>query len=172
MSIREICVLILLANFIQSQTSLNQTTFSSSAVNAIGEDVIINATIGQGFVGEQQSDNTILSAGLWGSISSILLEVDDLVPMEFAISNAYPNPFNPTVNIDFSIPEVADINIQIFDLLGRSVFSHKQQFSAPGNYKFKWNGLTNSGTSIASGVYLVNISHKSNLYQQKITYLK
>ena len=158
--------------YCQAQTSIKQTTISSSAVNANGESTILSGTVGQAFVGEQQSDNSILSAGLWGSISSILLGIDDLIPMEFSLTNAYPNPFNPTVNIDFEIPEQSDINIKIFDLLGRNVFTHKQVFSAPGKYRFKWHGVNNSGLLISSGIYLVTIQYKTNLYKQKITYLK
>ena len=158
--------------YCQAQTSLKQTTISASAINANGENTKLMGTIGQVFVGEQQSDNSILSAGLWGSISSILLGIDDLIPMEFSLTNAYPNPFNPTVNIDFEIPEQSDINIKIFDLLGRNVFTHKQVFSAPGKYRFKWHGVNNSGLLISSGIYLVTIQYKTNLYKQKITFLK
>ena len=164
--------LLLFTGLCYPQSSLELPTFSSGSFHSGGENNSLDGSLGQVFVGKQQSDNTILSAGLWGSVSSMLLGVDDILPVEFSISKAYPNPFNPTVNVDFSLPEAADINIEIYDLMGRSVFTHKQQFSAPGNYKFKWNGLTNSGTSIASGVYLVNINHKSKLYQQKITFLK
>jgi len=163
---------LILISFCSAQTSLKQPTISSSAINASGESAILSGTVGQVFVGDQQSDNTILSAGLWGSISSILLGIDDLIPMEFSLSNAYPNPFNPTVNIDFEIPEQSDINIKIFDLLGRNVFTHKQVFSAPGKYRFKWHGVNNSGLLISSGIYLVTIQYKTNLYKQKITFLK
>ena len=55
--------------YCQAQTSLKQTTISSSAVNANGESVVLSVTVGQVFVGEQQSDNSILSAGLWGKQS-------------------------------------------------------------------------------------------------------
>ena len=154
------------------QSSLELSTFSSGSFQSKGEKSSLYGSSGQVFVGEHQSDNTILSAGLWGSVSLIFFGADDILPLEFSISKAYPNPFNPTVNVDFSLPEAADINIQIFDLMGRIVFTHKQQFSTPGYYKFKWSGRTNRGTSIASGVYLVNINHKSKFYQQKITFLK
>ena len=158
--------------FCHAQTTLQQPTFSSSAVQANSQSSILIGTSGQVFVGKGTSESTILVAGLWGSISSILLGVDDLIPLEFSLSNAYPNPFNPTVNIDFTIPEQTDVNIQIFDLLGRNVFTHKQTFSTPGNYNFKWHGMKNTGVSVASGIYLVNIQHKSKFYQQKITFLK
>ena len=124
--------IILLSFFCQAQTSLKQTTISSSAVNANGESVIISGTVGQTFVGESESNSTVLSAGFWGSVESVLLSVDDVIPTEFAISSAYPNPFNPTVNIDFSIPEESVVYIKIFDLLGRNIFNHEENFKAPG----------------------------------------
>ena len=80
---------------------LKQTTFSTSAINASGDNSVMLGTVGQTFVGESESNSTVLSAGFWGSVASVLLSVDDLIPTEFAISSAYPNPFNPTVNIDF-----------------------------------------------------------------------
>jgi flagellar hook assembly protein FlgD len=94
------------------------------------------------------------------------------MPEDFSISKAYPNPFNPTVNIDFSISEESDINIQIFDLLGRNVFNHDQNFNTAGKYRFQWHGINDLGTPIASGVYFVTIQHKANIFKQKITFLK
>ena len=94
------------------------------------------------------------------------------MPEEFSISKAYPNPFNPTVNIDFSIPEESNINIQIFDLLGRNVFNHEQNFNTAGKYRFQWHGVNDLGMPIASGVYFVTIQHKANIFKQKITFLK
>ena len=111
---------IFIANFCLTQSSINHLTISSTAVNASGNNVVLNGTAGQVITGKYQGDNTILSSGLWGSILSIFLEVDNLVPVEFAISNAYPNPFNPTVNVDFEIPEQSDVDIKVFDLQGRA----------------------------------------------------
>jgi len=113
-----------------------------------------------------------LTSGFWGSVAQITLDVDDVMPEDFSISNAYPNPFNPTVNIDFSIPEESDITIQIFDLLGRNVFNHEQIFNTAGKYRFQWHGVNDLGTPIASGVYFVTIQHKENIFKQKITFLK
>ena len=92
------------ASFAQ-ETILKQTTFSTSAINTTGDNSVMLGTVGQTFVGESESNSTVLSAGFWGSVASVLLSVDDVIPTEFAISSAYPHPFNPTVNIDFSIPE-------------------------------------------------------------------
>tara|TARA_B100001245_G_scaffold209639_1_gene173320 strand:+ start:178 stop:705 length:528 start_codon:yes stop_codon:yes gene_type:complete len=171
--VRKALIILFFYSFLFSQqTLLRQSTLSSSAVNATGEGVRLMGTLGQTFTGTTVSDDIILSTGIWGSIASVLLGIDDLLPTEFAISNAYPNPFNPTVSIDFSIPERTDVNIRIYDLLGRVIFVHEQEFMNPGKFRFQWHGVTNSGINIASGIYFVTIQHKAKIYNQKITYLK
>ena len=153
-------------------TSMPQSVISSGAIKSQSEQATLVGTIGQVFTNKAVSSTTILTSGFWGSVAQITLDVDDVMPEEFSISKAYPNPFNPTVNIDFSIPEESDINIQIFDLLGRNVFNHEQNFNTAGKYRFQWHGVNDLGTPIASGVYFVTIQHKANIFKQKITFLK
>ena len=162
----------LLTDVFAQNTSMPQSVISSGTVNAQSEQTALVGTIGQVFTNKAVSSTTILTSGFWGSVAQITLDVDDVMPEEFSISKAYPNPFNPTVNIDFSIPEESDINIQIFDLLGRNVFNHEQNFNTAGKYRFQWHGVNDLGTPIASGVYFVTIQHKANIFKQKITFLK
>ena len=162
----------LLTYVFAQNTSMPQSVISSGTVNAQSEQTALVGTIGQVFTNKAVSSTTILTSGFWGSVAQITLDVDDVMPEEFSISKAYPNPFNPTVNIDFSIPEESDINIQIFDLLGRNVFNHEQNFNTAGKYRFQWHGVNDLGTPIASGVYFVTIQHKANIFKQKITFLK
>ena len=164
--------LYLLAFVFAQNTSMPQSVISSGTVNAQSEQTALVGTLGQVFTNKAVSSTTILTSGFWGSVAQITLDVDDVMPEEFSISKAYPNPFNPTVNIDFSIPEESDINIQIFDLLGRNIFNHEQNFNTAGNYRFQWHGVNDSGMPIASGVYFVTIQHKANIFKQKITFLK
>ena len=164
--------LYLLAFVFAQNTSMPQSVISSGTVNAQSEQTTLVGTIGQVFTNKVVSSTTILTSGFWGSVAQFTLSVDDVMPEEFSISKAYPNPFNPTVNIDFSIPEEADITIQIFDLLGRNVFNHEQNFNTAGKYRFQWHGVNDSGMPIASGVYFVTIQHKANIFKQKITFLK
>jgi flagellar hook assembly protein FlgD len=162
----------LLTYVFAQNTSMPQSVISSGTVNAQSEQTALVGTIGQVFTNKAVSSTTILTSGFWGSVAQITLDVDEVMPEEFSISKAYPNPFNPTVNIDFSIPEESDINIQIFDLLGRNVFNHEQNFNTAGKYRFQWHGVNDLGTPIASGVYFVTIQHKANIFKQKITFLK
>ena len=163
----------ILISLVYSQsTILKQSTFSNAAINSSGDNSKLKGTIGQSFVAKVESNNTILTSGFWGSVAMVMLDIDDLTPIDFSISNAYPNPFNPTVNIDFAIPEPSEIDIKIYDLLGRNIFTHKQNFANAGTFKFQWHGLSNEGLPIASGVYLIMMEHENTIYKQKITFLK
>ena len=153
-------------------TDMPQSVLSSGVMNAESEQTKLVGTIGQIFTSKVVSSNTILSSGLWGRMEQITLGVDNLLPEEFFISNAYPNPFNPTVSIDFLVPEKTGVNIQVFDLLGRNIFTHQQDFTLPGKYRFQWNARDNNGNNVASGIYIVAIQHQKNIYKQKITFLK
>jgi len=170
---KKILLIYFFFNYSFSQnTSIPQYILSSGAVDSQSEQVKLVGTVGQVFTHRVGSANSVLISGFWGSVAQITLDVDDLIPEEFSISNAYPNPFNPTVSIDFSIPERTDVNIQVYDLLGRNVFTHQQNFTNPGKYRFQWNARDNSGNNVASGIYIVAVQHQKKIYKQKITFLK
>ena len=149
---------------------LKQVVISSSAIQS-GR---LKGTVGRPAIGRTISDNYILSAGFWGSVSRMFLDVDDevVLPTEYSISNAYPNPFNPVTNIDITVPESGLMQFAIYDILGRQVFEHKQTFANPGHYRFAWSGKNNHGSSLSSGVYLLTVQFEENIYKQKITLLK
>ncbi|SVA52098.1 uncharacterized protein METZ01_LOCUS104952, partial [marine metagenome] len=87
---------------------LKKVVISSGAIQSdIWKNAGMKGTIGQPAVGRTRIDNYILVAGLWGTISQMFLDVGDEValPLEYSISNAYPNPFNPVTNIDITVPE-------------------------------------------------------------------
>ena len=149
---------------------LKQVVISSSAI----QSERMKGTVGQPVISRTISDNYILSAGFWGSVSRMFLDVDDevVLPTEYSISNAYPNPFNPVTNIDITIPESGLMQFAIYDILGRQVFENKQTFANPGHYRFSWSGKNNHGSSLSSGVYLLTVQFEENIYKQKITLLK
>ena len=164
-------IFFLLSHLFSQNTNIPQSVISSGAVLSESEQTILVGTLGQVFTNKVTSANTVLTSGFWGSVAQTL-GVVDFVPEEFSISTAYPNPFNPTVNIDFSIPEITNTTIQVFDLVGKNIFTHKQNFVNPGKYRFQWNAKDNNGKDVASGIYIVSIQNKKNIYQQKITLLK
>ena len=154
---------------------LKQVVISSGAIQSdIWKNAGMKGTIGQPAVGRTRIDNYIINSGFWGSISQMFLDVGDeaVLPTEYLISKAYPNPFNPVTNIDITVPESGLMQFAIYDILGRQVFEHKQTFDNPGHYRFTWSGKNNYGSTLSSGVYLLTVRFAENYYKQKITLLK
>ena len=167
---RLIVSLFIFTTFIFAQDlQLKQIVISSGAIQSDR----LKGTVGQPVIGTTTTDNYILSVGFWGSISRMFLDVENVVvPTEYSISKAYPNPFNPVTNIDIAVPESGLMQFAIYDILGRQVFEHKQTFANPGHYRFTWSGKNNYGSSLSSGVYLLTVRFAENYYKQKITLLK
>lgn len=94
------------------------------------------------------------------------------IPTGYALSNAYPNPFNPETSIKFSIPEVSNIKLVVYNLLGQEVKTlYSGQINA-GGYNAKWNGSDNFGNHVASGVYFIALESESFNAVRKISFLK
>ncbi len=86
-------------------------------------------------------------------------DVDDEValPVQTALSQNYPNPFNPSTAIMFSLAEQCDVELSIYDVLGRKVYEVYQSDVAVGNHSITWHGEDSFGNSVASGVYFYRI---------------
>jgi hypothetical protein len=77
------------------------------------------------------------------------IAVDEMIPQKFAVTRAYPNPFNPETTIEFNIPQVTKVDLAIYNLKGELVTRLLQGDIAPGQYGIKWNaGDLPSGTYI------------------------
>ncbi len=97
-----------------------------------------------------------------------LMDIQDVIPEKWKLSNAYPNPFNPETTIKFGIPETLHaMSLQIFDLNGRLIETLIDGHIESGYHTIKWNAVNHP-----SGVYIVNF--KSDLFQssQKIVLMK
>jgi hypothetical protein len=77
-------------------------------------------------------------------------------PVTYELGQNFPNPFNPTTAIRFSLPEAGWVHLQIFDILGRSVETLVDGQLSAGNYHLNWNA-----SQYSSGVYFVRIRIES-----------
>ncbi|MGE5805704.1 MAG: T9SS type A sorting domain-containing protein, partial [Ignavibacteria bacterium] len=86
-------------------------------------------------------------------------EVNDLnfLPQEFYLNNPYPNPFNPVVNIKYTISNRQFITIKVYDILGREISTLLNQEKEAGEYKITFNA---SEYYLPSGVYFIRMEAK------------
>ncbi len=82
--------------------------------------------------------------------------VDELaeIPNNYQLGNNYPNPFNPTTNITFSIPENSNVLMEVYNTLGEKVRTLVNENYSSGSYTTLWNGRDDFGFEVNSGVYI------------------
>jgi len=102
-----------------------------------------------------------------------LPESDQLkLPGEFALFPNYPNPFNPSTTIGYSLPKESNVSISIFNILGQTVWSKKDFHVNPGVHHITWSGQNMAGRSLASGVYFVEMKAQNFITHRKILLMK
>ena len=121
-------------------------------------------------------DVTASSNGPWTVTvdAGWLLEngAEELIPDVFALHNNYPNPFNPITNIRYDIPEVSDVRIDIYNLMGQRVRTLVSKAHQPGRYSVQWNAANDMGAAVASGMYIYKIHAKDFTSVKKLLLMK
>lgn len=97
---------------------------------------------------------------------------DGTIPLTFALDQNYPNPFNPTTTIDFAVPKLQDIELAIYDILGRRVKTLVSRQLTPGTYSVVWDGTNLSGTRAASGMYFYRLDGENKSITKKMLLLQ
>jgi hypothetical protein len=94
------------------------------------------------------------------------------LPKAFALGQNYPNPFNPTTKFVVAVPKVAQVEVVVYDILGRKVKTLLNEEMTAGYHTVEWNGLTDNNISIASGVYFIRMMSDKFNAVQKIMMMK
>ena len=93
------------------------------------------------------------------------------VPLKFGVSN-YPNPFNPTTTIEYSLPSETNVELDIFNIKGQKVKTLAQGGHKAGVHSVTWNGNNSFGKQVSSGIYFYRLKTNSKTVNRKILLLK
>jgi photosystem II stability/assembly factor-like uncharacterized protein len=96
----------------------------------------------------------------------------ETVPDRFFLSEAYPNPFNPSTTVTFGLPGRAEVILQIFDVKGKRVKEVFRGVKEAGHYQASWDGTDDTDHAVSSGVYLYYISAGPFTSVQKMILIK
>ena len=182
-------------SFIESKVMLNWTT--SSEVNNFGFEIqkSINASSGFNKIGFVNGNGTTndsqdyeyvdedVTTGIYyyrikqidydGDYKfSNVFEVSVNIPNKFYLAQNYPNPFNSSTSISYTIPTAGNVQVIIYNMNGKEVYKAVDKFHEAGSYSFFWNGLSNTGKNLASGVYYYKIWTNDFSSFKKMTLLK
>jgi Lamin Tail Domain/Secretion system C-terminal sorting domain len=98
---------------------------------------------------------------------SQIVEVEIGIPTEFEVAQNFPNPFNPTTSISFSLPEKANVEVVIYSMLGEIVHTLVNSEMEAGKYRYDFNA-----SNLSSGTYIYRVSTGNNVEVRKMILLK
>lgn len=117
-------------------------------------------------------DNAVAARQRW----DLITDVDDThvlaLPESAELHQNYPNPFNPQTTIGFSLESRQDVSLNVYDVTGRKVRTLVNQEMEAGNHSVIWNGESNSGDRVASGVYFYRLETTQSSHTRKMVLLK
>ena len=93
-------------------------------------------------------------------------------PSTFSLSPNYPNPFNSSTRIEYNLPNSGDVLLKIFNIQGQLVRTLVNRTQEPGSHSAIWNGHSDAGSLVGSGVYIYQLECGDQIKQQKLLLLK
>ncbi|NWG28466.1 MAG: T9SS type A sorting domain-containing protein, partial [Ignavibacteriaceae bacterium] len=131
-----------------------------------------DSSLNKGILGKYSVDNLSdytnkLSGLLKTRGKSGLKSNEELLPTEFTLYQNYPNPFNPTTTIKYDLPNVSEISLIIYDILGRIVKELVNTKQQAGRYEVQFDA-----SHLASGVYVYQLIAEKYLNSRKMILLK
>ncbi len=93
-------------------------------------------------------------------------------PAPLRLESVYPNPFNPTLTVAFTLDSTRDVSIRIYSASGQLVRTLASQEMSSGSHRVVWDGNSNVGERAASGVYLVQVTSGEWNVTRKVVMLK
>jgi len=93
-------------------------------------------------------------------------------PGQFYLKQNYPNPFNPLTTVEFFLPEMSDVHIVIYNILGLTIREWQLPNQNEGLHQVVWNGLNNMGNRVSAGTYFFRVTAGEYEETKKMTILK
>jgi len=124
--------------------------------------------------------DTVYVADRMNGLHVLLLEHENGVsddsrgalPRNAILTGNYPNPFNSSTTIEFTLPNNGETSLEIYDIGGRKIAEPVIGFARSGLNRITWNGTDESGRQIAGGLYFYRVISGNNSADGKMIYLK
>ena len=127
-----------------------------------------NAYVGGSYENEIDYLTDWITARLdWMDEQALSADDDNQLIRSYSLDPAYPNPFNPTTTIEFSIPRTEFVTVKVYNLVGHEITTLINDELFTGNYSIKWDG-----SHQPSGLYFVQIESGSFIQTRKMMLVK
>ena len=122
---------------------------------------------------KNNNDNAYQTPRVWSHTyvgrydGDILSTEEDVVASTFALERNYPNPFNPTTQIEYTLPERSQVTLQIFNNLGQNVSVLVNEQKSAGYHRATFNA-----SGLSSGIYMYKLTTPSFTETKKMLLIK
>ncbi len=109
------------------------------------------------------------------SHNPVVTSVEDFEPLiveEFVLNGIYPNPFRDNLKVAFKIGRKMNLKIRIYNLIGQEITTYNYINYEPGDYELNWNGISESGSPLASGIYFVEFLIDNHRFTKRVLHIK
>ncbi len=93
-------------------------------------------------------------------------------PDDFDLKQNFPNPFNPTTTIQYSLPKEGKVELKIYDILGKEIKDLVNQVQQSDRYSVLWDGTDDGGEKVSSGTYFYRLQIDKVTITKKAVYIK
>lgn len=102
----------------------------------------------------------------------VAVEKEESLPTEFAVKGCFPNPFNPSTAIEYTIPRSGMVELTVYSLAGQKIRTLVAESHTPGIHRAVWNGCDDRGMNVSSGVYIATLKMGALMSSGKMLLVK
>jgi hypothetical protein len=120
-------------------------------------------------------DNIIVAGEDNESIQMVETEVryqSPDIPLDYMLTQNFPNPFNPATLLKFSVPKDEFVTIKVYDMIGQEITTLFSGDVKAGIYSLTWDGLDHNGKQVSSGSYIYRMTAGEFVQSKKMLYIK
>lgn len=118
------------------------------------------------------SDGKPLGAINWFGMLVDVRGYESPAPDNYELFANYPNPFNPSTHIKYSIPNESHVVLTIYNIVGQKIATLVDQIQEGGTYTANWSGASDNGIRVSSGLYLYRLEAGNFTATRKMILLK
>ena len=163
----------------EAQLRVPQSVLANGGTELTGSANSIVGTVGQPLIGVASGSAHNLKGGFWYTqASAMIVNITSpgtdggIQPKEYALYNNYPNPFNPSTIIKYALPEASGVSLLIYNINGQEIIRWDESDVSPGYYEKMWNGTTQAGVPVSSGMYIYRLIAGDFVQTRKMVLLK
>ncbi|MEL6822128.1 MAG: FlgD immunoglobulin-like domain containing protein, partial [Calditrichota bacterium] len=133
---------------------------------AEGENIVLRA------VNNDERNRFSLYVGPETLLNDVLSGIERLVPNKSALSQNFPNPFNPTTIIPYQVAQDGRVKLRIYSVLGQLIRTLVNENQSAGYHEISWDGRSDSGREAASGIYFYMLESAGEQSVKRLLKLK